>query len=322
MREDLLKAVEIDLQETQRKNEEESRRRRLEVISLYPEIRELLEQRENLIHGTIRGILSGEKASENLPERISNASTDIRAELKARGLPEDYLSPIYDCPVCQDTGYVGDVIRERCDCVRKRYQARLRQAIGLQDNGQESFEAYNERIFSEELMPDGGMTERQFMARVREYCEKWAEHYPEQSPRDLVLSGRSGLGKTFLLHAMANRLIQRGYSVLLLSAYSFLETSRRSWFEQDGGMEDLIDAEALMLDDLGSEPLMQNVTVEQLFNLINERQRRNRATVISTNLTEEELRIRYTERIASRLTDGRNCIFVPLKGRDVRNGRK
>ena len=322
MREDLLKAIETDLQEIQRRNEEETQRRRQKVISLYPEVQAVLEKRESLIHSSIQGVLRGEKAPENLLEQINNASAEIRAGLKNHGLPEDYLSPIYNCPICHDTGYVGEVVRERCTCVRKRYQDRLRQAIGLQDNGQETFEAYNSRIFSEERLPDGELSERQFMERVREYCEKWADHYPKQSPRDLVLSGRSGLGKTFLLHAMANRLIQRGHSVLLLSAYRFLETCRRSWFDQDGGMDDLIDAEALMLDDLGSEPLMQNVTVEQLFNLINERQRRNRATVISTNLTEEELRIRYTERIASRLTDGRNCIFIPLKGRDVRNGRK
>ena len=135
MREDLLKAVEADLQETQRRNEEKSLQRHQEVISLYPDIRELLERRENLIHGAIQGILRGEKTRGNLPEQMKNVSADIRAELETHGLPEDYLSPIYDCPVCKDTGYIGDVVRERCACVRKRYQARLLQAVGLQDDG-------------------------------------------------------------------------------------------------------------------------------------------------------------------------------------------
>ena len=121
---------------------------------------------------------------------------------------------------------------------------------------------------------------------------------------------------------MANRLIQRGFNVLLISAYQFLETARRAYFDNEAQAEDLTGAEVLMLDDLGSEPMMQNVTIEQLFNLINERQRRNLATVISTNLSQEELRVRYTERIASRLTDRRNALFLPLRGRDVRNGRQ
>ena len=74
----------------------------------------------------------------------------------------------------------------------------------------------------------------------------------------------------------------------------------------------------LMVDDLGSEPLMQNITVEQLFHLINERQRRGLSTVISTNLTLKELRERYTERIASRLNDPKNCEIIILEGRDLR----
>ena len=322
MREDLLKAVENELQEVQRRNEEINRRRRAEVSGRYPEIQKLLEEREDLIHGTIRGILRGEAAPEHLPGKMEKTSAGIREALRQRGLPEDYLAPVYDCPECQDTGYVGETVRERCGCMRRRYQARLREAIGLPENGRETFEAYDETLFPEEPLPGSRLTERQAMERIRNYCEKWADNYPAQRPRDLVLSGKSGLGKTFLLHAMAARLITKDVQVLVISAYSFLETARKSWFEQDAGMEDLIDAEVLMLDDLGSEPLMQNITIEQLFNLINERQRRNRATVFSTNLNEEEIRNRYTERIASRLTDGRNCGFLPLRGRDIRNGRK
>jgi DNA replication protein DnaC len=73
-----------------------------------------------------------------------------------------------------------------------------------------------------------------------------------------------------------------------------------------------------MIDDLGTEPLMQSVTVEQLFNLLNERQNRGLSTIISTNLDMTRFRERYTERIASRLTDVRNCMVLTLTGKDVR----
>ena len=78
----------------------------------------------------------------------------------------------------------------------------------------------------------------------------------------------------------------------------------------------------LMLDDLGSEPLMQNITVEQLFHLVNERQRRGLSTVISTNLTLPELKDRYTERIVSRLNDPKNCQIIVLEGRDLRKAAR
>ena len=83
-----------------------------------------------------------------------------------------------------------------------------------------------------------------------------------------------------------------------------------------------MDIPVLMLDDLGSEPLMQNITVEQLFHLINERQRKGLSTVISTNLTLPELKERYTERIVSRLNDPGNCEVIILEGRDLRKSER
>ena len=117
---------------------------------------------------------------------------------------------------------------------------------------------------------------------------------------------------------MAARLVERGKNVLIVSAYTFLQIARKSFFEADSGIRELIDIPVLILDDLGSEPLMQNVTVEQLFNLINERQSKGLSTVVSTNLTLQELRERYTERVASRLNNPRNCLILTLAGKDLR----
>ncbi|MBQ9252575.1 MAG: ATP-binding protein [Clostridia bacterium] len=322
MREDILKEVLREKQELQARNEAIATDRAREIREKYPDIAELLRQRQQMIQAGIFGALRGEAAAENLPERMEQASGEIRQALQEKGYPADYLAPIYDCPLCQDTGFIGERIKEKCSCVRKNYQTKLRAAIGLPEGGDETFERFQMEIFPDEKRPGARLSQREAMGIIRKACETWADQYPDQQPRDLILAGKSGLGKTFLLHAMANRLIEREKNVLLISAYSFLEIARRSYFENDGQLEELIGTEILMLDDLGSEPMMQNITIEQLFNLINERQRRNLPTVISTNLNQEELRGRYSERIASRLTDRRSCLYLPLEGQDIRNGRK
>jgi DNA replication protein DnaC len=121
---------------------------------------------------------------------------------------------------------------------------------------------------------------------------------------------------------MAARLIERGVNVLIVSAYTFLQMARKSYFDGECGVRELEEVPVLMLDDLGSEPLMQNITIEQLFQLINERQSRGLSTVISTNLTLKELRERYTERIASRLNDPQNCRIILLEGSDLRKAER
>ena len=131
--------------------------------------------------------------------------------------------------------------------------------------------------------------------------------------------GQSGLGKTFLMHAIARRLLDRGFNVLMISAYRFLELARKAYFSASTELlSSLIETDVLLIDDLGSEPLMENITIVQLFNLINERQTAGRGTVLSTNLTAKELRERYTERITSRLLDPRQCGLLLFQGDDVR----
>jgi DNA replication protein DnaC len=322
MREEIWKEAEAELEARRSRNEEIARSRFREAVGKDPAIEELARQREEIIYGSMRGILMGQKQAEDLPKQMEAASARLRAALKKNGYPENYLAPVYDCPLCQDTGYVGEPVRRACECLKKAYQEKLRKAEGLENCDAETFEGYDESLFPDQPMEGEKFSQRLMMNLVMKSCRDWAEAYPKQRPRDMVLSGKSGLGKTFLMRCMANRLIERGYPVMMMSAYRFLDLARRSYFGEEEGLEDILEAQVLMLDDLGSEPMMNNVTVEQIFNLINERQRRQLATVISTNLNEEELRSRYTERVASRLTDRTQSSFLALKGRDVRNGRK
>lgn len=242
--------------------------------------------------------------------------------LTGAGYPADWLDPVYTCPLCRDTGYVGEPIRELCDCVRTQMNERLYQEVGLPGSGEECFERFDESVFPQTMLPGMQVTQRKMMTMIRAKCENWANTWPKCAARDLVLSGKSGLGKTWLLHAMAKRLLDRGHEVLIVSAYRFFELARKNRFSRqdqpDTGMLALMEAPVLMLDDLGTEPVMENVTIVELFNLLNERQRTGLSTVVSTNLNEKELRERYTERVTSCMLDKRTCIFIPFEGQDLR----
>ena len=322
MREDLLREIEADYEELRQEHEREELARQDRIRRTEPEIAAMMEKRERLIHGTLRRMLTGKAEATDLPAQMEEINAGIRKTLGTKGYPEDYLAPIYQCAICRDTGYTGDTLKTPCECLKKRYQEKLRMRIGLETAGEGTFEQFDLGVFPDTALPGSALTQRKLMESVRALCESWANQYPENRKRDVMLMGKSGLGKTFLMRCMANRLLERGMDIRMTSAYGFLQTARKSYFENERGLEELMDAPVLLLDDLGSEPLMQNVTIEQLFNLINERQRRRLSTILSTNLNLKEFRNRYTERIASRMTDVRNCLVITLDGEDIRrNGR-
>ncbi len=316
----ILQDAEAELEEIRNANERTEQIRRIKIREEYPEIADLMNEREKLIRGYIHGILRKDCSAENITQKMSFLSSEIRKKLTESGLKENYLEPVYACPLCKDRGYVGEPVRTPCSCLKKLYQSKMRNAIGLRDDGSETFETFNETLLSDVPDPKLGYSQREVISLIRNKCERWADQWPKQKPQDLVLSGKSGLGKTFLLRAMAARLISRDVNVLLVGAYQFFETARKCYFGQEGySLEDYLQADVLMIDDLGSEPMMQNITVEQLFNLISERRNRKLSTVFSTNLTLMELKERYTERIASRLSDRELSMFLEFIGQDIRN---
>ena len=319
MREDLLNELENEYAQLRADNERTEEMRKEKIRMEQPHIYELTKERENIVFGTLRNIVNGTAAkTDDLPERMEKLNEQIRVLLTKNGYPADYLAPVFRCPICKDTGKIGDTIKENCECLKKAYQRKIREKIGLSGAHIETFETFDSSVFPNTIIPGQKFTQRKLMNHYKDICEKWANEYPEVEFRDLLLTGSTGLGKTFLLRAMADRLIERDINVLIISAYKMLEILRRSYFENDNSSSELLDAQVLMIDDLGSEPLMQNVTVEQVFNLLNERQNRDLSTVISTNLEIPKFRERYTERIASRLGDSRNCKVIRLLGEDIR----
>lgn len=318
MRDDLIRALEIEYDQIRAENEREEIYRKERIRREFPDIYDLTSQREELVFGTLRDILNRNAETDTLQARMKELSLKIRQKLQENHLPEDYLSPVYRCSICRDTGYTGSPVKSPCECLKKAYQQKLRLEIGLAENERETFEQFDCSLFSAEKLPGRNYSQRELMERCKQICEEWSDAYPQVPYRDLLLTGKSGLGKTFLLRAMADRLIRRDVHVLMISAFRLLEISRKSYFSNEDTSTELTDADVLIIDDLGTEPLMQNVTIEQLFNLINERQSLGKSTLISTNLDMAEFRNRYTERIASRMLDRKNCKILSLEGKDIR----
>jgi len=104
----------------------------------------------------------------------------------------------------------------------------------------------------------------------------------------------------------------------LCSKKKFSKKANLSAFNKIDNIDSLINVDLLIIDDMGTEPVFNNITIEYTFMLVNERTRKNKAICISTNLNPDELKSRYSERIASRLLDRSTTNIFLVRGNDLR----
>ncbi len=297
--------------------------RREEATRRDPLIGALLDQRVEVFSAAAKEAFASPaqamEISERLSARIKALQADLRARLALSGLPEDYLQPVAQCPDCRDTGFVGEPIQERCHCYLRRQRELNMQSRDNGLNPLETFEAFDANVYQDTLVPGTPYTQRTFMLRLRERCEEYAVKYPGNERCNLAFFGKSGLGKTYLLNCVGNRLRDNGHEVLKITAYQMTERMRAAIFDRDpDAFSALLTVPLLILDDLGAEPVIPNITVEQLFTLLNERAAQGLPLLISSNLAMEQLRERYGDRVFSRLMDTRCTALIQFIGKDVR----
>lgn len=316
------------LAERRADNEREQQRRREAVFGDIPRLREIDAELRRLLGQVVGTTLRRETAAlaelEAKSEALAREKTGI---LRANGFPEDYLDDIYSCPDCQDRGYDLGGDGSPCRCLLELYRMeRARELSGLLRLGPDDFSQFDLGYYSDEVDARYGMSPRQAMEMVLFSCRQYAEGF-ERGARSLLLRGGTGLGKTFLSACIARRVAERGFSVVYESAVAAFEPFEVCKFHRDGPgggaaaekCERILGCELMILDDLGTEMNTQ-FAQSALYTIVNTRLLEGRPTVISTNLSAEEFRARYSPQIVSRV-EGEYDLLLFL-GRDVRAVKK
>ncbi len=283
-----------------------------EINSKVPQIREINEVLYNTGKELIKIIsdknsVDAEKKIEQLREYNLGAQEMSRKILAANGYPEDYLDIHYTCPICCDTGYNGSKF---CSCFN-RLCGKL-SADELNKSAQlklSSFDTFSLTYYQGE--------DYQTMKKILEYTRQYAATFSAKSS-SIFMFGRTGLGKTHLSLAIANMVLEKGFSVIYDSVINILRSIEKEHFsrEHTSEMIDLVmETELLILDDLGTEyeTPFYNATI---YNILNTRLNCGRPTIISTNLDFSGISRRYDERVVSRIVSAYKCL--EFHGEDVR----
>ena len=316
---------------SQRREERQARQEALrrQVYAQLPRVAEI----DRLLRRTMAQVIAaalregGDPTAEVADIRRKNqALQQERSELlTGHGFPADALDDKPLCAKCGDSGWVGS---DMCDCLKVLCtQEQIKELSQLLDLGEQSFDTFDLGFYSPEAWPAWGRSPRENMEKVLKICRDYAQNFGRYYFNNLFLSGGTGLGKTFLSACIARTVSENGFSVVYDTAGSIFAQFETEKFSRDGedareardGTRRYLGCDLLIVDDLGSEmatPFIQAA----LYRLVNSRLTADRRTVISSNLTMDDVRRRYTPQIASRL-EGEYRV-LPFFGEDIRLQRK
>lgn len=275
------------------------------ILSEIPEMREI----SNSLFNTGKELINiiGNGGNVNI-EKIRQKNLELQDRmiylLVSHGYSADYLDIHYNCPKCMDTGYIDSNF---CDCMKKLFEELMAEEINQNSHIELSdFDSFDLKYYTGEAY----FTMQKILGFTKNYAEKF-----NLNAENILMSGSTGLGKTHLSLAVANKVIGKGFNVIYDSALNAVYNTDKERYSGGDTLEAILDADLLILDDLGTEQETKS-SVPTIYNIINTRIVRKKPTVISTNLESNEISRRYGARVMSRLMG--NYIQLHFSGSDVR----
>lgn len=322
---DIYRAIESEYEAIRRENEQDLFERRARVFSRVPEIETIDQEIKNLGLKLYSIALSGgdvKKQVFSLREEQKALLSKRTKMLLENDFSEDELSERFRCTKCNDTGSIGTT---PCDCYKKMLILKSYEQSNLSTQlVDQSFETFDLLMYSDEVDASYGVSPRKFMYKVLERAKDFVKDF-EKTNENLIFMGPPGLGKTFLSTCIAKELLKKGYSVIYETAYRTFSMLEELKFKRTEDAEKLkakadklYECDLLILDDLGSE-FSSQYTTAALFDIINSRLITGKKTIINTNLTIQEIKEKYTERVESRIMG--HFLTVEFIGSDLRQIR-
>lgn len=297
--------------------ESEYRQHLLEAYSRVPRLREIDNLLRRSMASAAQAVFAAGGDAAKAMEQVKQANLALQAERQAL-IDENFAPGFLDespiCPHCGGAGYVGTAM---CRCLEALCRQEQKQEIAMLTSGGERFESFRLDYYPDRVDSRYGASPRAIMEHNLRFAQGYARDFTGGS--NLLLTGGTGLGKTFLSACIANALADKGVDIAYESAPRLFSKLEKNRFDPDEGSRAeaarLESCQLLIIDDLGTEMPGTFVTAA-LYSLVNDRLLAGRSMIISTNLNIDEIARRYSPQIASRLQG--SFKMLPFVGDDIR----
>ena len=298
--------------------ESENQQHLADAYARLPRLREIDRQLRMTMAMAAQAVFASGGDVNAAMDEAKNKNLSLQRERKALErmyFEEGYLDDSPICDRCGGSGYVGSTM---CECLAELCRQEQKKELTFLNVGRETFDQFRLDYYPDRIDPKFGVNVRTVMEKTYQTCRRYAYGFTERSG-NLIFSGDTGLGKTFLSACIARTVADRGFSVVYESAGHLFAKLERAKFSGDETAREEIkkynECDLLIVDDLGTE-MPGQFTTAALYALVNDRLLAGKAMIISTNLNTEDLSRRYSSQIASRLRG--SFTRVAFLGDDIR----
>ncbi len=308
--------------------EYEAEQRKQDIYKRYPKLQDIDDKLTKLAISTTKSLINNndKELLKELNENINHLKEEKNKILKSLNIENDYFEPRYECKLCKDTGYITnkDYTTTMCSCLKQKLYDEQYNKANISNLDTQNFNNFSDLLYSDKVDENKYRTNispRENINLIKDICQRFIDNFDDKNQKNLLFTGNTGLGKTFLSSCIANEIIKKGKNVLYQTAPVMLDSIIDYRFGKSNStniLASILNVDLLIIDDLGTE-CMNNMKFTEMFNIINTRllnQNKITKTIISTNLSLKELYANYDERIVSRIVGNYDiCYFF---GDDIR----
>ena len=277
----------------------DAEKRKKELMQVNPRLQEIdKELTQNSLQTSKAILLADSKEKASLLASLKKKNTSLIKEkndfIKNLSKENNYLNPHFECKLCKDTGYVQkDGKVTMCTCLKQRIFDIAYNKSNMGNLERENFSSFNIRIFSDKADKElykSELSPKENMQIIRDKVKNFIENFDDPEEKNLIFTGNTGVGKTFLTNCIANEMLKLGKTVLYQTAPVMFDEINDAKFGRENARfdlyENILNVDLLIIDDLGTEKITDS-KITELFTIINTRllnqNHKITKTIISTN---------------------------------------
>lgn len=183
-----------------------------------------LEEIDNLISKTsiekAKKLLQSSSQEQLIPldTKIVELKKEKNTILKSLGISQSDFQPHFSCNHCNDTGYIKNGYEiTMCSCLKQRLFDIEYNTFNVYNMQNQTFQNFSSTYYSDEVDKEkynSSISPRKNIELIKNICLNFISNFDDPNEKNLLFTGNSGLGKTFLSSCIANELLKHDKTVL------------------------------------------------------------------------------------------------------------